>query len=353
LLLLRLTDKSKEKLEANQYIEEALLLRYIRGVAATDEIAEVEQWMDAAAENRKIVEQLCVLDYGNEALCCIRNADPQTSLAKVKRKIRNRRLHRVVVWTQRAAAVLFVPFFCLTLHFMRQPTPQATLQPQEINIVSAPGVITSTTLPDGTKVWLNANSRISYPSFFAGERREISLSGEAYLEVSKNKEKPFFIRVNDAFKVKVTGTELNIEAYPDADHFSTTLVEGEVHLVSAANPDHTLLTLRPGEQSVCSAEGAINVRNVHTSLFTSWKDGKIMFKNASMDEIAVILEKRYNARFVISPRLKDHRFTGTFTHHQLVQILEHFRISSNIRYEIKGHNLNPDGTIGSTLVELN
>ena len=334
---------------------DALLFRYIKGTVSEEEITEVERLLEESAEVRNAVEQLCVIDHGSEALRCMRKANPKSSLSNVKKKIRQNKTHRIFVRVQQAVAVLFIPLLCLTVFFsQRRPEiQQEQVQVQSIEIASAPGLVTAIILPDSTKVWLNANSRIKYPTIFAGGTREVSISGEAYFSVIENKEKPFIVSVNDAFKIKVTGTEFNVEAYPLAAVFSATLVDGSIQLTSTAEPEKPLLTLNPGEQSVWDVQAkAVTVRKVNLTSVISWKDGKIVFKNTPIAEIATTLEKRYNARFIVSPQLKDYSFTGTFTNLQLIQILEHFKISSGIRYEIKGLDLNPDGTVNNTIVEL-
>jgi len=332
---------------------ESLLFRYLRGTVSDVEISDVECWINASSENQKILEQICVLDHGNEALKCMRKAKPFHSLDKAKQKIRKNRMLRFVTWTQRVAAVLFIPLLCVALYYARHQEEPNRDQPQMVTVSTAPGVVTTVVLPDSTKVWLNANSRIEYPTYFNGNIREVAITGEVYFAVAKDREKTFFVNVNNVFKLKATGTEFCVEAYPSAPTFSTTLVEGSVEMVHISDPVKSLLTLNPGEQSVWDTKRkTIDVMNVNAMAFTSWKEGKIIFKNTPITEIASALGKRYNARFIISPRLKGYCFTGTFTNLQLVQILEHFKISSNIRYEIKGLDLNPDGTINNTIVEL-
>ena len=333
---------------------ESLLFRYLRGDVTKEEIAEVEHWINASPENREMAEQVCVIDFANEAMQCMNKAKPYRSLRKTKKKIRKNRIHRVMIWSQRVAAILFIPVLCFTLYDAQRlkEEPKCEL-PQMVAISSAPGLVTTVILPDNTKVWLNANSHIEYPTYFDGNTREVSITGEVYFAVSKDSKKPFFVNVNDAFKLKVTGTEFNVEAYSSSPTVSTTLVEGSVEIVSVDNPEKSFLTLKPGEQLIWnSTNKSTEVLNVNVTAFCSWRDGKIIFRNAPIAEITSTLEKRYNARFIISPRLKNHHFTGTFTNLQLVQILEHFKISSSIRYEIKGLDLNPDGTINNTIVEL-
>ena len=353
LCLTNINQHKKILMEIESSIE-SLLFRYLRGEVTDEEITKVESWINASPENQKLMEQQCVLDFANESMLCMQNANPSRSLSKVKQKIRKNKIRRFFKWTQRIAAALFIPLLCLTLFGMLQSKEEVKREePQLIGISSAPGVVTTIVLPDGSKVWLNSNSQIMYPSYFEGDTREVSIIGEAYFTVIGNPEKPFFVNVNNTFNLKVTGTEFNIEAYPSTSTFLTTLVKGSVELVSAHHPGNSILTLNPGEQALWDTnEKTLNVRKVNTIAFTSWKDGKIIFKNSPIDEIAATLGKRFNANFLISPGLKDYCFTGTFTNLQLVQILEHFKISSNIRYEIKGLELNADGTVNSTIVEL-
>ena len=336
--------------------KDLLLFRCVKGTASQEELDDAKRLVEESEKARNIFEQLCVIEHWSEVLECMRKADPQSSFKQVKRKMRKNKIHRIVVWTQRVAAMLFIPLLCSVVYFS-QFQPQSTValqeQPQPVEIISAPGLVTIVVLPDSTKVWLNSGSTIKYPTFFAGNTREVTLSGEAYFAVAKNSEKPFILNVNDAFNVKVTGTEFNAQAYPEAATFAVTLAEGSVELTSIDEPEKPMLTLNPGEQSVWNViEKTVEVNKVNTNAIASWKDGKIIFKNTSMTEIITTLERRYNAHFVIAPRLTGYSFTGTFTNAQLVQILEHFRVSSNITYEIIDAGMNDDGTVKQTIVHL-
>jgi len=355
LILLRLIGKdiAYQYKMGNEKNMEGLLLSYLRGAVSEKEREEVERWFNESPENRKLMEQLYMLERRNESLRCIREANACHSLEKVKQKIRKNRIHRLVTRVQRISAVLLLPFLMLTVYYMYHPKDVEREPSQMIKVSSAPGLVTSFMLPDGTKVWLNSDSQIEYPSSFDGNLREVAITGEAYFTVAKDELKPFLVNVNDAFKVRVTGTSFNVNAYPSTTDFFVTLVEGAVELVTAAEPEKSFLSLKPNEQSVWDTKNqSINVQHVNTLVVTSWKDGKLIFKNTPITEIAATLSKRYNAQFIISPRLKDYHFTGTFTNQQLAQILDHFKISSNIKYEIKGLDLNKDGTINNTIVEL-
>ena len=336
-----------------KFDNELSLYKCVKGEVSDDELSEVKQMMKESEDVRNTVAQLCMIEYWSEALDCMHNADPVASLKKAKRKIRKNRMNRAAVRMQRFAATLFVPLFCLTAYLSLWQPGVREGQPQLVEITSAPGLITAVVLPDSTKLWLNAGSTVRYPTFFAGSTREVTVSGEAYFSVAKQTGRPFVVNVNDAFNVRVTGTEFNVEAYPEANDFLVTLVEGSVQLSPFDEPEKTMLTLSQGEQLVWNVmEGSLKVNRVNTIEATAWKEGKLIFKNTPMTDIVKTLEKRYNARFIVDPLLTNYSFTGTFVNLQLVQILEHFKLSSNIVYEIIEAGLNTDGTVKQTVVHL-
>jgi transmembrane sensor len=140
-------------------------------------------------------------------------------------------------------------------------------------------------LPDGTHVWLNSASSLSYPVEFAGNERRVKLTGEAYFEVAKNKDKPFYVNSNKV-QVRVLGTHFNISAYNDDDEFTATLLEGSVQV--SKNNSQSLL--KPGQQAVIN-NGAdmIRVSQANINEVMAWKNGYFIFND---DNIATIL-KRY------------------------------------------------------------
>jgi transmembrane sensor len=136
------------------------------------------------------------------------------------------------------------------------------------------------TLPDGTHVWLNAASKISFPSQFSGATRKILLSGEAYFEVTKNKTKPFIVQ-SKGQRVEVLGTHFNINAYPDESNIRTTLLEGSVRIEGK-------LILKPGEQSNISSDRIVSVKQIDPNTAIDWKNGDFVFQN---DDFKTIMRK--------------------------------------------------------------
>jgi ferric-dicitrate binding protein FerR (iron transport regulator) len=157
-------------------------------------------------------------------------------------------------------------------------------------------------LPDGTKVWLNASSRLKFPTMFEGSERTVELHGEAYFEVVSNKEKPFVVN-SERESVKVLGTEFNMSVYPDDAVSKTTLLKGKVE-VSPKNNIHQVKMLSPGEQSI-SLGNAIRVVKVDTTEAVAWKNGEFMFNRESMESVMRKIARWYNIEVIYNKPIGD------------------------------------------------
>lgn len=150
------------------------------------------------------------------------------------------------------------------------------------------------TLADGTQVWLNANSRLTYPTAFQGKERRVSLQGEAYFKVTHDARHPFIVNAGD-MQTRVLGTEFNVNA-SDASHPHVTLVEGKVS-VSAVNKSSNKV-IAPGEDAALNAQGEIKVSHVDTNDVACWRDGIELFDNVSLREILMQMGSWYNVSVV-------------------------------------------------------
>lgn len=194
-------------------------------------------------------------------------------------------------------------------------------------------------LSDGTRIWLNSETELTYPTHFAGNERKVTLVGEAYFEVAKNREKPFIVNAN-GMEVRVLGTSFNVSCYTSDGTFSTTLVEGSVAVKAASNKT---TTLAPSEQFTFSKEkNETAVRIVNTELFTSWMDGKYIFKDATLDEIIRKLQRWYNfsVRYE-DENLKHNRYSLEIDRNtKLDQLLEVISYTSDVKLERTNHIIN-------------
>lgn len=190
-------------------------------------------------------------------------------------------------------------------------------------------------LADGTRVWLNSESRLKYPVTFHGHERRVYLEGEAYFEVMKNNEMPFVV-VSGETAVEVLGTSFNVRAYSDETCIYTTLVEGKVRL---SNTQHSL-ELEPSEQGIITlASGQLEKRKVDVNLYTTWKDGRFVFENQTLEEIMNTLGRWYDVKvFYTNEQVKQAMFNGNLKRYedfnQIVEMLEltgvaHFKINGD------------------------
>ena len=190
-------------------------------------------------------------------------------------------------------------------------------------------------LADGTKVWLNSASRLIYPQSFMGKERRVVLSGEAFFDVAHDAERPFIVETS-RMNVKVLGTRFNVNDYDDNEEVSTTLVNGSVEIVSGGQQAFRLV---PGEQAY-GKENELEKREVNVRLYTSWIDGKFLFNNTELEEIAKQISRWYDVEFVFDDEeIKDYKFSGFIPRYEsitnLFEILEQSANVSFVRKEDK------------------
>lgn len=164
----------------------------------------------------------------------------------------------------------------------------------EMKTISTPrGKDYELVLSDGTVVLLNADSKITFPTRFAGENRTVKLVGEAYFKVSKNKHRPFIVETGNLY-TKVLGTEFNLKAYPHSD-VNVTLIKGSV----AVNAEGKEVMLKPGQNAEYSEDKDIEVTTVDTEGYIQWKDGYFYFDNVPLIDVVRDLGRWYNVNIEI------------------------------------------------------
>ncbi len=182
---------------------------------------------------------------------------------------------------------------------------------QDFNTITAPaGGKYSVVLPDGSRVWLNAESSITFPTAFSPEERSVKISGEVYFEIAKDTRRPFSVQVGALQKVRVLGTHFNINAYRDEGKITTTLLEGSVEITSSAGNIGPVM-LKPGEQAAFSGTGKINIRDdVNTEEIVAWKNDLFLFDKAGIEAVLRQLSRWYNVDVVYEGSLPPKTFSG-------------------------------------------
>ena len=187
------------------------------------------------------------------------------------------------------------------------------------------------TLPDGTKVWLNSYSSLSFPEAFSGQERRVKLNGEAYFEVAKNKDKPFYVSVNDV-TIRVLGTHFNISAYRDDKEITTTLLEGSVQV--AKNNKQNIL--KPGQQAiVASTSDVIAVSEARIKEVMAWKNGYFIFNDEDIFSIMKQISRWYDVEVEYKGDFGGQRFGGTFYRSKSIsELLRHLERIGKIHFKI-------------------
>lgn len=209
-------------------------------------------------------------------------------------------------------------------------------------VIVPPGESSEIILADQTHVWLNSGARLSYPSAFKGKNRKVRLTGEAFFEVTHNSRKPFQVVTPD-LTVCVLGTTFNVEAYPGSGFTNVTLVEGKVNLENRQG--RLLTTLSPNENVRYDANTRkIERSKVSTDLFTSWKEGTILFKDEKLADIAQKIERWYHVVIVFDDEpVRQLRFTGSILKNKPVdQIMQILKYTSGVDYSINVREKQPN-----------
>ncbi|SHN29298.1 FecR family protein [Mucilaginibacter sp. OK098] len=222
------------------------------------------------------------------------------------------------------------------LYSTASKTDAATNQ-DNINTLSTPrGGTYQVVLSDGTKVWLNAASSISYPVAFTGKERHVSLSGEAYFEVAKNKEMPFYVSINNV-QVKVLGTHFNIAAYNDDNEITTTLLEGAVQVTK----NNARSLLRPGQKAIVNNNSdniAVSDADIEDAM--AWKNGYFIFDDDDITGIMKKVSRWYDVSVSYQGNVSNQKFGGTFYRSKsITELLQYLEKIGKIHFTVEGRRI--------------
>lgn len=299
-----------------------LLLKYISGKASQREKEEVAEWIDADAAN---LEEFMSLRKTYDTLVW-QDAD---ELKKGRGKVLS--LPAFAMKAMRIAAI-FVLAFGLS-YVLLQTLRKEDVEMQTVYVPA--GQRAQVRLADGTTVWVNGKSTLTFPARFASRTRKVELDGEAYFEVRKDTERQFIVSTAHQSAVRVSGTKFNVKAYKDSEEIITTLIEGKVHFeFNDAAREPRYIAMAPGQKLVYYPQsGRTELYSTSGEGELAWKDGMIVFKQMTLQGALDILADRYDVEFVVRHGVPDDDlFSGTFTGRSLEQILNYIEASSKIHW---------------------
>jgi transmembrane sensor len=236
---------------------------------------------------------------------------------------------------------------------------RSSASPNEVT--TANGARIHDTLPDGTLVWLNAGSRLVFGKEYNKTRREVYLTGEAFFDVAKNKQKPFLIHT-DRIDIQVLGTSFNIKSYPLEKTTEATLIRGSIEISLKGRPSERFI-LKPNQKLVVRGtdsllhpaapkknnekeEPLVAIRkptyeqNTGTVIETSWVNNTLIFKEEAFSDLARQMERWYGITISFSdPGLQQLEFTGSFKGETIQQALEALKLTATFNYDIRGNEV--------------
>ncbi len=360
----------KTKVNSN----EESLFKYFSGKATNNEIRFISEWLDQDKHNihefatlKKIfVEISANLDYDKSVVekaynVFLERADAYEKNKGPDKKSKINRLRKSIV--KYAAAIVLMISIGTGAYFLGGKTI-FLLDRESCEIVVPYGSRSSVVLPDGSKIWLNAGSKLIYNRQFGIRERKVFLEGEAYFTIEKKKH-PFVVHTSH-LDIHVLGTAFNVKSYPEEDNIETTLVKGNIRIETKKSDSPVYLkpkqkltfykanafteissfekkskSSKTGNKNLTSSpdrksSGDIDIKiNVNTEEFTSWKDGKLIFNNEPLESLAKKLERKYNIIFIFKDEeLKKYSYSGTLLDFPLEQVLKALELTSPINYTI-------------------
>lgn len=351
-----------------------IIIRVLKGEASPDDKQKLTAWLAQDQANLEIFRQSESVWNGLDIIKTGIEYDSEKAFNLFKEKVghllktsRRDGLNRTIDWFLRIAAVLVI-LVGITYFFLHKPEKQNIGDElASCEIIAPRGSKTELLLPDGTKVWLNAESKIHYFNNFNRTDREVYLEGEGYFEVAKNPDRPFVVNTSN-LKIKALGTIFNVKSYSGEETVEATLIEGKIVVENTAskstsrfttlepnqkvtfyknkdfrqvqnqNADHINTTERPSAKIPLGQAVVDKIEN--PSLITSWKDNMIFFDNEEFQDLTVRLERRFGVNiYFIDEDLKKLRFTGKFQDNIIEQILAALQFASPFYYSFNDKDI--------------
>jgi ferric-dicitrate binding protein FerR (iron transport regulator) len=266
-----------------------------------------------------------------------------------------------------AGLVATVAIFLLITNAAKENTIPKNGIVAEREIKTQFGSKTSKVLPDGTKVWLNSGSKLSYSGTFKGPKREVYLEGEAYFDVTKDAAHPFIVHTS-AIDIRVLGTAFNVKAYNNEPTIEATLIHGLIEVTKLNKPNEPKVILKPHEKLIFdrfadkivnekAAQGIVNQQKIAKPVLiitqvaknniadsaiieTSWVYNRLSFEDEKFGDIAVKMERWFNVKITINnEKIKGYKLTGSFEDETVEEALKELQYLVSFSYKITGRNI--------------
>ncbi len=315
--------------------------RYIQNRANNDEIKRLSQWIKDNHEislwlEQRILTSSSTID-SEVQMRMLKNivaeidSNTKENVTLNKQSNIRFRLNKLM----RVAALFFLPVLTAAGVYFYMSKNKSSSAPLIIAVER--GQKANITLPDGSKVWLNSQSKLTYSGDFNVKKRELELDGEAYFEVAHNPTKPFIVRSRD-IAVEALGTAFGMKAYNEDNLISSILMRGKVKVTTPSGES----ILMPNERVMYDKTTHKATQNTVTNAtdFTGWIHNELRFENESLDEIAKTIQRIYNVEIIFaSAQLKNQRYTGTVNNNSLESVLNIITLTSPVSFQINNQKV--------------
>lgn len=349
-------------------VNENTIIKFLSGQSTEEEARKILDWKNSNEENRKTFREIEVAYNTTEIVMDPEKFDQSSAYREIRPKLKGDKViyihkNRLKQFAGYAAtALIAIGITWLTQKYLSIGNEASQTAQTIFQSVETPaGAKSLITLEDGTKIWLNAKSKLTYPTHFINDQREVRLEGEGYFDVAKDKSRPFKVKTSN-LSIHVLGTVFNLKSYAEEGLVETTLVEGKIILnkILDGNKENEILELKPSQQATfIKKEGTLLkdeadaanippnelyrrskeklvVKRVDTDAITAWKDNKMIFKNETFESIAVKLERRYDAKITFEDEIvKGYRFSGIFEEISINQALRALQFASSFNFKIE------------------
>lgn len=314
-----------------------IIAKVLSGRAGTEDVLIFNDWLNQSEKNKLEFSRLS--EYWNVPVNIEDEMPDITSdfaFEKLTKRLDRPRKKKINIipgtrFISVAASVTLLIAGVFIIYFLQKNE----LPPDEYFTYVCPSGNYEMTLPEGSTVYLNENSRLTYSNGYNREKRSVTLEGEAYFDVVKS-ETPFELTLGEV-SIEVLGTRFNISAYKGQEHIIATLEEGSIRF---RNGDRQIM-LAPGQQLTYDRNTSdIDIREVEVDLYTAWKEGLYKYRRITLQQLCLELENKFGVEIAVSPRLKDISVTGSFERHQsLDEILGIMKKSVSFKWKRIGNKI--------------
>jgi len=358
-----------------------LISRKLSGEATAEELQQLGDYLQNNAGDQYFVELLVnywdngtkLTDTGDlnpdehfEHILAMANEAPVMAASGAEQAdviIPSKKINKYFIWAAAAVFVLAVAGVYMLTRAGKMAAPQVAAAVKKNEVTAKTGVKSQLVLPDGTRVWLNSESKLIYNNAFKDSLREVELEGEAFFDVVKDAKHPFIVHTS-GIDIKVLGTAFNVKSYPREATIEATLIRGLIEVVRKNEPSGTKVILQPhekliynklgntmntdgdGQARIVSATPDISISPVPRNLSdtamaeTSWIYNKLVFDGDTFKDLAVRMERWFNVQITFkNVRVANYRFRGVFEKENIEQALQALQLTAPFNYTINNNQV--------------